>query len=964
MLNVVCCVFLIVFNYKLYLIRTARNDVALFVVPELLSPGVAFIAEAVGEKSGAADIRTINILDTTAVKNWLVSGTDRQLTKTLYDDPVNLTLQSYSTSRKRVVASIYLENSGDAEGDSTLYSYDILGNVKTLVQHIKALVAVDATNGKKRIDYDYDLVSGKVNMVSYQYNKGDQFFYKYHYDADNRVIRSYSSRDKLIWMEDASYNYYLHGPLAKTELGNLKVQGIDYMYTLQGWLKGINSNALSPQYEMGQDGWAGTLFARVSRDVYSFGLGYFNQDYTPVGGSGATAMSQAVYQHPSGADNTGRQLFNGNISNTIVSLSKIESGAAKGYSYGYDQLNRLVFMNQHTVSGSTWSNTNIISAYAESIAYDANGNILKYLRKGANVSGMPLNMDSLGYKYNRDVNGNLVNNKLTHVKDTVSNSNYTVDIDDQNSNNYEYDLIGNLKKDVAEGIDTIRWTVYGKINKIVKNGSDIEFRYDPGGNRTSKRVFGSSDTTTFYIRDAQGNVLAVYTKKGEASLKWDEQHLYGSSRLGIWNWDTIVPTSPPIVDEDPIYDSLLFGSRHYELSNHLGNVLSVISDKKIGNDSSGVVNYYIAEVLSQNDYYPFGMLQVGRGFQAGSNSYRYSINGQEKEKELSENITSAEFWMYDSRIARRWNIDPIFKENESPYASFGNNPIWNIDVDGADTTRQFVVNTISSFANDSKERMNSLTPRIQQLMAGISKMKTYFNSYLGTDFIGGFNPLYFAGSLGRQLGQGEDPIDYMAREIANRVSELSGLVQEYNTAYQDYQSSVKSMQVMFKNSTYFELENGLVLDRVSGSSPTFNGNLAGLIAVTSAAHKNNKTAQSSYALYEIVIEGQTFKFGIADANRIRKGGLYKGYPERLAQQLSKLSRLAPNLNITAEIRTVLQTTKAEMLLLETKTILAHAKNFGIPIGNASHVKKWAETFGKSGLAAKALKALNKFLKIK
>ncbi|OSZ76825.1 hypothetical protein CAP36_10335 [Chitinophagaceae bacterium IBVUCB2] len=44
--------------------------------------------------------------------------------------------------------------------------------------------------------------------------------------------------------------------------------------------------------------------------------------------------------------------------------------------------------------------------------------------------------------------------------------------------------------------------------------------------------------------------------------------------------------------------------RVYELTTHLGNVLSTISDKKIGNDSSGVVNYYIAEVLSQNDYYP------------------------------------------------------------------------------------------------------------------------------------------------------------------------------------------------------------------------------------------------------------------------------------------------------------------------------------------------------------------------
>ena len=90
--------------------------------------------------------------------------------------------------------------------------------------------------------YEYDLVSGKVNMVSYQHGKGDQFYYRYNYDADNRVTRSYSSRDKLIWIEDAAYTYYLHGPLARMELGQNKVQGVDYAYTLQGWMKGINTS--------------------------------------------------------------------------------------------------------------------------------------------------------------------------------------------------------------------------------------------------------------------------------------------------------------------------------------------------------------------------------------------------------------------------------------------------------------------------------------------------------------------------------------------------------------------------------------------------------------------------------------------------------------------------------------------------------------------------------------------------
>src|SRR4030095_10807965 len=90
-----------------------------------LYDGLGRIKE-VGEKSTPyADIRFLNLLDTIIVKAWLASGVNRQITKTIYDDPVNLNYQNISTSRKRVTARIYLENKNDFEGDSTIYSYDI-----------------------------------------------------------------------------------------------------------------------------------------------------------------------------------------------------------------------------------------------------------------------------------------------------------------------------------------------------------------------------------------------------------------------------------------------------------------------------------------------------------------------------------------------------------------------------------------------------------------------------------------------------------------------------------------------------------------------------------------------------------------------------------------------------------------------------------------------------------------------
>ena len=57
-------------------------------------------------------------------------------------------------------------------------------------------------------------------------------------------------------------------------------------------------------------------------------------------------------------------------------------------------------------------------------------------------------------------------------------------------------------------------------------------------------------------------------------------------------------------------------------------------------------------------------------------SYRYGFNGQEKDQELGEGVTTAEFWEYDGKLGRRWNLDPVVKPFESPYACFRNNPIY------------------------------------------------------------------------------------------------------------------------------------------------------------------------------------------------------------------------------------------------------------------------------------------------
>lgn len=70
-----------------------------------------------------------------------------------------------------------------------------------------------------------------------------------------------------------------------------------------------------------------------------------------------------------------------------------------------------------------------------------------------------------------------------------------------------------------------------------------------------------------------------------------------------------------------------------------------------------------------------------RGYGAG---YCFSFNGQEKDDEVSGvgNTMTAEFWEYDSRLGRRWNIDNVVKHWESGYATFSNNPMFFVDPNG------------------------------------------------------------------------------------------------------------------------------------------------------------------------------------------------------------------------------------------------------------------------------------------
>jgi hypothetical protein len=648
-----------------------------------------------------------------------------QITFTYYDKPASLPIanafgtasKNYLRNRIGTIAS-YALHTDIASLNYTFashYRYDISGNVTELLQDYGSDSPFGNTsirNQSKKLSYDFDLISGKVNKMTYEAKRPDQFIYKYKYDADNRLTDAFSSKDGVLWERDAHYLYYLHGPIARAEIGTDNVQGIDYAYNLQGWIKGINALSSDFKSDMGQDGstdpyptltelprrggvgpvgYGNGIHSYFASDAASYWLSYYKDDYKPIG---ITSLQILQTQAPlqGGSYYTDPfELYNGNIRSMYTNLKPF---GALGMKYRYDQLNRIKYQDAYKYPSGVFTPS---TDYKMALTYDANGNI-KTLSRSA--TGARAVIDDLKYNYynynpatgasttySGDPTATYASNRLAHVDDRIGTTPID-DIEDQNPNNYTYDAIGNLTKDVSEGISNISWNLQNKITVIQKTTANITYDYDVTGKRIMKKVasFTGTPTEEYSVLDAQGNTIATYLKS-RTGLIWQGQHLYGSSRLGIVTQDTIIPTymgtsgtSLPDLTASgtstdfvrPTFVNSMRGKINYEITNHLSNVLATVSDAKKTRISGQITN--------ATDYYAFGMAMPGRTLD--NLAYRYGMNGQQKDLEIFNGANSAEFWEYDSRIGRRWNIDPVVDVPISGYATFADNPILLSDMLG------------------------------------------------------------------------------------------------------------------------------------------------------------------------------------------------------------------------------------------------------------------------------------------
>lgn len=554
----------------------------------------------------------------------------------------------------------------------TIYSYDVQGRVTWTMQFIQGM------DCPKTIDYTYDSATGLVSKVDYQrYSEKERFIHKYQYDISGNLTEVKTSLNDVDYKLQAKYFYSVSGELIRKEIGE-GLQGIDYVYNLEGQLKAINHPSLDPDLDPGHDGEDSGFLP----DLFGMSIDYNSRDYLREN----TPTRVGTFYG-------GENRYDGNIKSTRWK-NEADTGRQNIYHYKYDKnkwLNTaeyglftegdgfnapedlLVDDVLNSTEEETYKATRSVTFgpgfkapmgsevrvrfveneiytpdvnedyKVDNLKYDANGNILS-LRRRKNMENGSNDMDDLSYSYYSQTN------QLNNVSDRITGETNADDIKSQLSGNYEYNEIGQLVYN-AQDNTTYTYNTSGLVTSVSKPGMKMDIIYNDRGQRAKKITnYNNSLIITYYIRDLTGNAISIYTKIEEAIEI--ENPIYGKSRIGLLKKKKGGEVSNT--------------NYLYELTDHLGNVRVVLKEDV----NSNVI------AISKLDYYPFGMKMPNKSIE---NQYRYAFQGQESDEETGKDAFELRIW--DSRIGRWLSADPYFQYN-SPFLGFGNNPINRVDPDG------------------------------------------------------------------------------------------------------------------------------------------------------------------------------------------------------------------------------------------------------------------------------------------
>ena len=342
-----------------------------------------------------------------------------------------------------------------------------------------------------------------------------------------------------------------------------------------------------------------------------------------------------------------------------VSLKKGIGVEKKCCRYTYDALNRITSATDNT------GHYNL-----DLVQYDKNGNITKLKRQGHLNTGATNfgTMDDLTYFYDSG-------NKLMKVADAATIDQFgfkddAVGTTADTSNDYTYDINGNLISDANKGITSISYNHFNFSTEVkFNNTKKINYTYTADGTKLRKVVNDNgSITTTDYAGNFvyENNILKqFYQPEGYVEPSGSSYHYV------------------------------------YQYKDQIQNVRLSYSDL----DGNGSISQN--EILHERNYYPFGLLHKGyNNNNVGVINNLKQYQGQEYTNDLGLNIHEWKFRFSDPAIGRFWSIDPLADDYryQSPYNFSENRVIDGVELEGLEyVTVHHIMNgstLISSYSTD------------------------------------------------------------------------------------------------------------------------------------------------------------------------------------------------------------------------------------------------------------------------
>ncbi len=517
--------------------------------------------------------------------------------------------------------------SGDEPDGIPLYD----GNLSSVEINVGVTTATGKYEGLSGSTYRYDVLgrldSSRFHSFDTAWNDfTTEYLTRYEYDPNGNILGlERHAHTEPMWgtvMDSLAYTY-------KAGENNKVDYVFDQVVTGDPWTEDIENTQSSGNYEYDE-------------------IGNLIEDYD----EGGMSMEWDSY---------------GRIKD--VSHTLLPGGQPQVIDYKYDGAGNRVRKSVTTVSGTVVSTTHTY------YVHDASGTVVAIYESDCDgntyldidFDGIPDNVDNCGTfnpdQHDQDSDG------IGDPCDTDIDGDGILDVSDPCPYDPTNNCVGDADSDgILDGVDNCpnTWNPSQTDTDGDLIGDACDWDLDGDG------ITNDHDTCAFDFYNNCPN---------GCEYRLVELPIYGIGRVGVALPDIdIINDVPP----DSIFTRNL-NVKLYELSDHLGNVRAVVSDRKRAH-SPGQGGYY-ADFVAYNHPYPFGMPQPGRTWQAtGADNYRYGFNGMETDPEVKlgkdQHYTSY-FRQYDPRVGRWWSNDPVTHPWESPYAAMYNNPVWFADPFGA-----------------------------------------------------------------------------------------------------------------------------------------------------------------------------------------------------------------------------------------------------------------------------------------